>query len=198
MNEDGLLFARELAKAKHRYFDDKLALSEFLQRRNLGQGHTMAERRAALRMSREQSSLTLDVKQAAHVSELPTAQRSLGALTAVETEPDDPGFRDPDDLDELDDDPPTGDGHFYEDLWRTYEHDPVAPRKKPANLDNLTFSRKEGWRDYVERPSGSGPRAFEEPIRRLSDASADIYNQRRGDWHNNIGPLKTPQLTALA
>lgn len=114
MNEDGLLFARELAKAKHRYFDDKLALSEFLERRNLGQGHTMAERRAALRLSREQSSLTLDVKQAAHVPELPTAQRILGALTAVETAPDDPGFAD--DLDDLDDDPPTGDGHFYEDV----------------------------------------------------------------------------------
>lgn len=74
----------------------------------------MAERRAALRLSREQSSLTLDVKQAAHVPELPTAQRILGALTAVETAPDDPGFAD--DLDELDDDPPTGDGHFYEDV----------------------------------------------------------------------------------
>jgi transposase InsO family protein len=114
MNKDGLLFARELVKAKHRYFDDKLALSEFLERRSLGQGHTMAERRAALRLSREQSSLTLDVKQAAHVSELPTAQRILGALTAVETAPDDPGFAD--DLDEFDDDTPIGDGHFYEDV----------------------------------------------------------------------------------
>ncbi|AFC42523.1 integrase catalytic subunit [Mycobacterium intracellulare ATCC 13950] len=111
MNEDGLLFSRELVKAKYRYFDDKLALSEFLERRNLGQGHTMAERRAALRLSREQSSLALDVKQAAHVPELPTAKRILGALTATEIGPDDPGS-----ADELDDDPRIDDGHFYEDV----------------------------------------------------------------------------------
>ena len=47
------------------------------------------------------------------------------------------------------------------------------------------------------RPSGSGPKSCLEQIRRLSDAAADIYNQRRGDWHNNIGPLRTPQLAAL-
>lgn len=71
----------------------------------------MAERRAALRLSREQSSLALDVKQAAHVPELPTAKRILGALTATEIGPDDPGS-----ADELDDDPRIDDGHFYEDV----------------------------------------------------------------------------------
>jgi hypothetical protein len=111
MNEDGLLFARELVKAKHRYFDDKLALSEFLERRNLSQGHSMAERRAALRLSRQQSGLTLDVKQAARVRELPSAQRIFDTSTAKEIEADDPGF-----ADELDEDFSVDDGHFYDEI----------------------------------------------------------------------------------
>jgi transposase InsO family protein len=111
MNEDGLLFARELVKAKHRYFDDKLALSEFLERRNLSQGHSMAERRAALRLSRQQSGLTLDVKQAARVPELPSAQRIFDTSTATEIEADDPGF-----ADELDEDFSVDDGHFYDEI----------------------------------------------------------------------------------
>ena len=74
MNEDGLRFARELATKKHRYFDDKLALAELLERRHLSQGHTMAERRAALRLSREQSTLGIDTKAGVAVAELPTAQ----------------------------------------------------------------------------------------------------------------------------
>jgi len=69
---------------------------------------------------------------------------------------------------------------------------------KSSNLDNLTLSRKEGWRDYVEAPKRVRPEELSRSqIRRLSDAAADIYNQRRGDWHNNIGPLRTPQLAAL-
>jgi hypothetical protein len=69
---------------------------------------------------------------------------------------------------------------------------------KPSNLDNLTLSRKEGWRAYVEAPKRIRPETLSRAqIRRLSEPAADIYNQRRGDWHNNIGPLKTPQLAAL-
>jgi transposase InsO family protein len=111
MSEDGLIFALDLAKAKHRYFDHKLALSEFFERRNLSQGHTMAERRAALRLSRQQSGLPVDVKQAVGVAGLPTAQRILDTSTATVIEADDPGF-----ADELDDDPRIDDGHFYEDV----------------------------------------------------------------------------------
>ena len=103
MNEDGLHFARDLVRAKHHYFDDKLALAELLERRLLSQGHTMAERRAALRLSREQSTLSIDAKTAVTVAELPTAQRLLHG--------DDPGFED-----ELDDDPLIDDGHFYDEV----------------------------------------------------------------------------------
>ncbi|BCP30662.1 ATP-binding protein [Mycobacterium intracellulare] len=74
----------------------------------------------------------------------------------------------------------------------------VASRKKTSNLDNLTLSRKEGWREYVEAPRRIRPEELSRgQIRRLGDAAADIYNQRRADWHNNIGPLRTPQLAML-
>lgn len=67
-----------------------------------------------------------------------------------------------------------------------------------SNLDNLTLSRKEGWREYVDAPKRIRPDALSKAqIRRLSEAAADIYNQRRADWHNNLGPLRTPQLAAL-
>ena len=69
---------------------------------------------------------------------------------------------------------------------------------KKSNLDNLTLSRKEGWRDYVDAAKRSRPDDLSKgEIRRLSDAATDIHNQRRGDWHNNLGPFRTPQLTAL-
>ena len=69
---------------------------------------------------------------------------------------------------------------------------------KRSNLDNLTLSRKEGWQAYVEAPKRVRPEILSRAkIRRMSEAAADTYNQRRGDWHNNLGPLKTPQLAAL-
>ncbi len=80
MNEDGLEFARRLAQARHPVFDDKLALAELLERRNLSQGRSPAERRAALRLCREQSSLEIDLAAAISVSALPTAQRVLAGV----------------------------------------------------------------------------------------------------------------------
>jgi hypothetical protein len=75
---------------------------------------------------------------------------------------------------------------------------PPHAKDKSPNLDNLTFARKEGWRDAVEAPKRVSPELLStRQIRRLSDAAADIYNQRRTDWHNNLGPFKTPQLVAL-
>ena len=74
----------------------------------------------------------------------------------------------------------------------------AGPTTKVSNLDNLTLSRKEGWREYVEAPKRVRPEALpKRQIRRLSEAAADIYNQRRADWHNNLGPFKTPQLLAV-
>lgn len=38
----------------------------------------------------------------------------------------------------------------------------VASRKKTSNLDNLTLSRKEGWREYVEAPRRIRPEELSE------------------------------------
>jgi transposase InsO family protein len=110
MNEDGLKYAYQLAKAKYRHFDDKLALAELLERRKLSQGHTMAERRAALRLSRQQSTLGLDVHAAISVPELPTATRVLNTPES----PDADGASTF--VDELDEDLTVDDGHFYDDV----------------------------------------------------------------------------------
>jgi transposase InsO family protein len=112
MNEDGLHFARDVAKKMHRYFDDKVALAEFLTRRHLSQGHTMAERRAALRLSRQQSTLGLDVQMAANSPELPTAKGILSTSRI----PEDSDTDSADFADDLDEDPRVDDGHYYDDV----------------------------------------------------------------------------------
>ncbi|MHA3024352.1 helix-turn-helix domain-containing protein [Mycobacterium sp. BMJ-28] len=111
--EDGLHFARQEVKKKHRYFDDKLALTELLERRHLSQGLTMTERRAALRVARQQSGLSIDIHRAVRVPELPTSQRIVGTATTddIDTDTDTSAF-----ADELDEAPDVDDGCFYEGL----------------------------------------------------------------------------------
>ena len=75
---------------------------------------------------------------------------------------------------------------------------PAPDEELSSKLDNLTLSRKEGWRDFTAAPKRTAPELLSRAqIRRLSQAAADIYKQRRDDWHNNLGPFKTPQLAAL-
>ena len=57
LSEDALRFARKLAASKYTYPDDRLAVADLLERWNLGLGASMAERRMALRLSREDSLL---------------------------------------------------------------------------------------------------------------------------------------------
>lgn len=59
LSEDALAFARRLATSKYRYPDDRLAMADLLERWNLGLGTTLAERRMALRMSRQQAAFSL-------------------------------------------------------------------------------------------------------------------------------------------
>lgn len=74
----------------------------------------------------------------------------------------------------------------------------VATRQRNSNLDNLTLARKEGWRDYVQAPARVRPELLtKRQIRRLSEPAADMYSRRRADWHNNLGPFKTPMLAAV-
>jgi transposase InsO family protein len=108
-SDEGLTFARKVAKSKHRYFDDKLALAEILERRNLSQGHTLAERRMALRLSREQHSLGMDL--AAAQPDLPKLTSSRTQVDATDTAQDAAAF-----VDELDETPAVVDDGFYDDI----------------------------------------------------------------------------------
>jgi hypothetical protein len=107
-SDEGLKFARKLARSKYRFVDDKLALAELLERRQLSQGHTMEERRMALRLSREQHSLSKDLAAAQQITpESPTGPPSPdGDDTANEVA----AF-----VDELDEAPSVSDDGFYDD-----------------------------------------------------------------------------------
>jgi transposase InsO family protein len=78
MSEDALRFARRRAAKRHRHFDDRLALAELLEQSKLTQSNTMAERRIALRLSREQSSLVADLATEDAPTQLPSGPTALG------------------------------------------------------------------------------------------------------------------------
>ncbi|MBB4854031.1 hypothetical protein HNP40_001411 [Mycobacteroides chelonae] len=68
----------------------------------------------------------------------------------------------------------------------------------PARLDNLTLARKEGWRHMVERPDRMQPeRLTRKQLDALSEDAREEYELHRRQWHANLGPIKTPQLSAL-
>lgn len=109
LSEDALQFARKLAASKYSYPDDRLAVADLLERWNLGLGSTLAERRMALRLSREDAVLDRDEKQD-EVTTLPSVARVLAtADPPAADDPDttldepDPETGDDDDEDELDD-----------------------------------------------------------------------------------------------
>ena len=76
LSEDALQFARKLAASKYTYPDDRLAVADLLERWNLGLGSTMAERRMALRLSRE-GSLLEQTEPKDEISSLPSVARVL-------------------------------------------------------------------------------------------------------------------------
>lgn len=76
----------------------------------------------------------------------------------------------------------------------------VANSRPPlaAKLDNLTLSRKEGWREFASAPKRQRPEQLtRSALRSLGDSALDTYNQRRTDWHCNMGIFKTSQLSSL-
>ncbi|MCM8555987.1 Mu transposase C-terminal domain-containing protein [Streptomyces sp. STCH 565 A] len=79
LSEDALAFARKLAAAKCRYPDDQLAVADLLDRWSLGLGHTLVERRMALRLSREHTGIELPTTGEPPVPMLPSVRRALGA-----------------------------------------------------------------------------------------------------------------------
>jgi transposase InsO family protein len=106
LSEDALEFARKLAAAKYTYPDDRLAVTDLLERWNLGLGSTVTERRMALRLSREAVLLDEDEKQD-EVATLPSVARVLATATPPEedevTEAPNPEAGDDDSEDDIDD-----------------------------------------------------------------------------------------------
>ncbi|OBG81429.1 transposase [Mycobacterium sp. E802] len=77
MSEEQLAFERQLAKAGNRYIDDPMAIAQMMERRKLHLGATMAERRMALRISREQSTLIGDIEAVRAATELASVRAAL-------------------------------------------------------------------------------------------------------------------------
>jgi hypothetical protein len=107
LSEDALQFARKLAASKYTYPDDRLAVADLLERWNLGLGSSVAERRMALRLSRE-ASLLDTAEPTDEVTALPSVARVLAMAAAADVddtapvEEDEPEAGDDDTDDELD------------------------------------------------------------------------------------------------
>lgn len=74
----------------------------------------------------------------------------------------------------------------------------AASTRPPEQLDNLTLSRKEGWREFVTAAPRVQPEVLtRRALNKLGEEAREDYDARRCKWHANIGPIKTPQLAAL-
>ncbi|MFJ4636372.1 hypothetical protein ACIP69_12125 [Streptomyces hygroscopicus] len=119
LSEDALGFARKLAAAKYRYPDDRLAVADLLERWNLGLGTTLAERRMALRLSREQAAIDLPETDAETPVSRLSVQQALGdreASTEFEVNVNEPVAEAGDDDNADLDDPENEDGFYAEAL----------------------------------------------------------------------------------
>jgi transposase InsO family protein len=97
LSEDALKFARRLAAAKYTYPDDKIAVADLLERWNVGLGETRAERRMALRLSREQTALIEAEPETpeATLTQLPSVAKVLAATATEATATDEPAAKSP-------------------------------------------------------------------------------------------------------
>jgi hypothetical protein len=104
MTEDGVTYARRLAKAGGTSTEPDAALEAMLEQWNLGLGQTASERRIALRLSRERATLTGELTTAdeADAKTFIAAQRA--ALSAAAPGPPATDADTDDDLDAFDDD----------------------------------------------------------------------------------------------
>ncbi|CAG6399036.1 hypothetical protein SCOCK_80191 [Actinacidiphila cocklensis] len=117
LSEDALAFARKLASSKYRYPDDRLAVADLLERWNLGLGTTLAERRMALRLSREQAAIELPETDEEVVVSLPSVRKALGTQqpNPEPEEPELPGALETGDDDDADLEDLADEDDFYAD-----------------------------------------------------------------------------------
>jgi hypothetical protein len=120
MNEDGVTYARRLAKAGGTSTEPDAALEAMLEQWNLGLGRTAAERRIALRLSRERATLTGELTTADESDDKAFIAAQRAALSAGAI----PGPRlathadTDDDLDAYDvDDDDVDDDEYYADAF---------------------------------------------------------------------------------
>jgi transposase InsO family protein len=114
-SEDMLAHGRALAKKMYAHPNDELAMELLLERWNLGLGRSPAERRIALRLSREDDLLRATNQDGINViTTLPAVQNALhGPSTATVIDPEPSTADDEYGDDDLDDDP----DNFYADAW---------------------------------------------------------------------------------
>jgi transposase InsO family protein len=122
MSEDALRFARRLAAARGAPSDPLAAMKGLLERWNLGMGNSLAERRIALRLAREQAELFGELSTADEASTLASLEAHRAAVSAdggadagdasgaVEPDDDIDEFAESDNSDETDDE-------FYADAF---------------------------------------------------------------------------------
>jgi hypothetical protein len=74
----------------------------------------------------------------------------------------------------------------------------AADAPAPPRLDNLTVSRKEGFRAFAEAPTRHQPENLTvAQLAALSDRARRDYNHRRSIWHANLPLIKTTQVAEL-
>jgi hypothetical protein len=74
----------------------------------------------------------------------------------------------------------------------------VSAAGLPEALGNLALSRKEDFKAFAQAPRRKQPEALTRAqMKALGEDARAEYDLRRREWHANIGPLKTPQLSAL-
>jgi Bacterial TniB protein len=73
-----------------------------------------------------------------------------------------------------------------------------AEKIRPPRLDNLTLSRKEGWRARATAAERTAPDPLtRKQIRDLGQDARDDYNRQRRIWHANLPTIKTGPLKEL-
>jgi hypothetical protein len=73
-----------------------------------------------------------------------------------------------------------------------------SPRDPGEYLDNLSLSRKEGWRHLVQAPAPQRPELLSlKQLRRLGREVTAEYNVRRTRWHAQMGTVMTAECRSV-